>query len=163
MINWTQQMDEMGKQWSAAQKMLWASWAEAVRQNNQAQAQVLWQQILDAWQGSVKQMLDMQGEGMRLWVETLKHNDLPAPMQQWAEQLYQMSKQWTGSQQQLWAQWFQFVAKLDPTMPSLNQSVTTPPMFKLWEEMTQQAFSAQQQWMQNWTAWQPGGKNTRRP
>lgn len=161
MINWAQQMDEMTKQWSAAQKLLWASWADAVKQNNHAQANVLWQQIMAGWQSAVQQMLAMQGEGMRLWVESLKHSDLPEPMSQWAEQLYQMTKQWTGSQQQVWEQWFQFVEKLDPTQ-SMNQAASAPPMFKLWQEMTQQAFTAQQQWLQNWNAWQPGGKSTAR-
>lgn len=162
MINWTQQMDEMTKQWGMAQKLLWASWAEAVKQNNQAQAQALWQQILDAWQGSVQQMLEMQGEGMRLWVESLKRSELPDPMQQWAEQLYQLNKQWTGNQQQLWEQWFQFVTKLDPTTMNVNPNANAQPMFKLWQEMTQQAVAAQQQWLQHWNAWQPGGKNTAR-
>lgn len=161
MINWTQQMEEMTKQWSAAQKLLWANWADAVKQNNQAQANALWQQIMDAWQSSVKQMLEMQGEGMRLWVESLKHSDLPEPMSQWAEQLHQMTKQWTGSQQQLWEQWFQFVEKLDPTQ-SMSQTTSAQPMFKLWQDMTQQAFTAQQQWLQNWNVWQPGGKSTAR-
>jgi hypothetical protein len=161
MINWTQQMDEMTKQWSAAQKLLWDNWADAVKQNNQAQARALWQQILEAWQGSVKQMLAMQSEGMGLWVENLRRSDLPEPMSQWAEQLHQITKQWTGSQQQLWDQWFQFVEKLDPTLAT-SQPNGTQPMFKLWQDMTQQALTAQQQWMQAWSAWQPGGKSTAR-
>ncbi len=158
-MDWTQQMDQMTKQWTEAQKQLWSSWAEATKRGNGVQAKALWQQIMESWRGSVNQMLDMQGEGLRVWSESMASADLPEPMSQWVEQLRQMTKQWTGTQKQLWENWFQMVEKFDPLASGMSAMPETQPMMKMWQEMTQQALNVQQQWMKNWGNWQPSKRN----
>jgi hypothetical protein len=159
MMDWTQQMDQMTKQWTEAQKQLWSNWAEATKRGNGTQAKALWQQILASWRTSVHQMLDMQGEGLHAWSESVGSTDLPEPINQWTEQLRQMSKQWTGTQKQLWDNWFQMIEKLEPMASGVGPTLETQPMMKMWQEMTQQALSVQQQWMKNWGSWQPNKRN----
>ena len=71
-MEWTQQMDEMGKQWADMQKKLWLNWNEVAKQASaNVQTKAVWQQMLDAWKNAVYRVLDMQVESARLWSESI--------------------------------------------------------------------------------------------
>lgn len=154
-MNWTQQMDEMSRQWSDVQKQLWISWQEAAQQATpQGQAKAMWQQMLTTW----KNMLDMQVESVRLWSESVVTSGAPELTVQWAEQFYQMTKQASAAQKQLWDSWLNAADQLDPmTMPNM-MNMGGQPVVRLWQEMTQQTMKMQQEWMKTMNPWQPGKK-----
>jgi len=158
MMDWTQQMEEMGKQWTDVQKKLWLSWNEAAKQASaNVQAKAMWQQMLDTWQNAVHRMLDMQVESARLWSESVAASETVESTIQWAEQFYLMTKQSSAVQKQLWDGWFQMAEKLDPMQMQNMMDMSTQPM-NLWKEMSQQAMMMQKEWMKNWSAWQPSKK-----
>lgn len=155
-MDWTQQMEDMGKQWTDVQKKLWMGWNEAAKQaTTTVQAKAMWQQMLDTWKNAVYRMLDMQVESARLWSESVAAGETMESTVQWAQQFYQMTKQSSTVQKQLWDGWFQMVEKLDPTQIQNMMDMTNQPM-NMWKEMSQQAMTMQKEWMKNWSAWQPG-------
>lgn len=157
-MDWTQQMEQMTKQWMDAQKVFWNGWAENARRSAAAPTTLMWQQMLAAWQTSVRQMLDAQVEGIRLWTEGVAGSGAPEHVQQWADQLYQMTKQWTSSQKQMWDGWFLVMEKLDPPGSTSVPGMDMQALIKQWQELGQQAMNDQQQWLKTWSAWQPGKK-----
>ena len=155
-MEWTQQIEEMSKQWADTQKKLWFNWNEAAKQaSTTVQTKAVWQQMLDMWKNAVYRMLDMQVESARLWSESVADNEAMASSVQWAKQFYQMTKQTSAVQKQLWDSWFQMAEKLDPTQMQTMLEMSSQPM-NLWKEMSQQAVNMQNEWMKNWSAWQPG-------
>lgn len=155
-MEWTQQMEEMGKQWVDMQKKLWTGWNEAAKQaTTTIQAKAVWQQMLDTWKNTVYRMLDMQVESTRLWSESVAANEAMESTVQWAQQFYQMTKQSSMVQKQLWDGWFQMIEKLDPTQLQNMMDMSNQPM-NFWKEMSQQTLNMQKEWMKNWSAWQPG-------
>lgn len=155
-MEWTQQMDEMSKQWADMQKKLWVNWNEVAKQaTTNVQSKAVWQQMLDTWKNAVYRGLDLQVESARLWSESVANNEAMANSEQWAKQFYQMTKQATAVQKQLWDGWFQMAEKLDPMQMQNMMEMGSQPM-NLWKEMSQQALTMQKEWMKNWSAWQPG-------
>lgn len=155
-MEWTQQMEEMGKQWTDMQKKLWLNWNEAAKQaSTTVQAKAVWQQMLDSWKNALYRMLDMQVESARLWSESIAAGETPEVTVQWAEQFYQMTKQSSVVQKQMWEGWFQMMEKFDPMQMQKMMEMGQQPM-NFWKDMTQQAQTMQQEWMKNWSAWQPG-------
>lgn len=160
MMEWTQQMEEMGKQWTDMQKKLWLNWNEAAKQaSTTVQAKAVWQQMLDSWKNALYRMLDMQVESARLWSESVAAGETPEVTVQWAEQFYQMTKQSSAVQKQMWDGWFQMVEKFDPMQMQKMMEMGQQPM-NFWKDMTHQAMamqqSMQQEWMKSLSAWQPG-------
>ena len=154
-MNWTQQMEEMSRQWHDVQKQLWASWQETAQQATpQGQAKAMWQQMLTTW----KNMLDIQVESVRLWSESVVTGGAPEATVQWAEQFYQMTKQASTVQKQLWDSWFTLADQMDPTSMPNMMNMNNQPVMRLWQEMAQQTVKMQQEWMKNANPWQPGKK-----
>lgn len=157
--DWTQQMEEAAKQWTDVQKQLWSSWGEATQQaSSNVQAKAMWQQMNDNWRNAVHRMLDMQVETARLWSESVASSDALEGMTQWAEQSYQMTRQWSTVQKQLWDNWFQMMEKVDPAQIPNVMEMTNQPMAQLWNQMSEQATAMQQEWVKAWSAWQPTKK-----
>lgn len=155
-MEWTQQIEEMSKQWADTQQKLWLNWNEVAKQaSTNVQTKAVWQQMLDTWKNAVYRMLDMQVESARLWSESVADNEAMASSVQWAKQFYQMTKQTSTVQKQLWDGWFQMAEKLDPAQMQNMMEMSSQPM-NLWKEMSQQAVNMQNEWMKNWSAWQPG-------
>lgn len=155
-MEWTQQIEEMSKQWSDMQKKLWLNWNEVAKQaSTNVQSKAVWQQMVDTWKNAVYRMLDMQVESARLWSESVANNETMTGSVQWAKQFYQMTKQTSAVQKQLWDSWFQMAEKLDPIQMQNMMEMSSQPM-NLWKEMSQQAMNMQNEWMKNWSAWQPG-------
>lgn len=155
-MEWTQQIEEMSKQWTDMQKKLWLNWNEVAKQaSTNVQSKAVWQQMVDTWKNAVYRMLDMQVESARLWSESVAANETMAGSVQWAKQFYQMTKQTSAVQKQLWDSWFQMAEKLDPIQMQNMMEMSSQPM-NLWKEMSQQAMNMQNEWMKNWSAWQPG-------
>ncbi|MEZ4863117.1 MAG: hypothetical protein R3C14_17490 [Caldilineaceae bacterium] len=158
-MDWTQQMEEMSKQWTDVQKKLWLNWQEsASKASSNAQVRAAWQQMLDMWKNTLHRMLDMQVESARHWADSVSSSDVFEGVAQWAEQLHTMTKQSVALQKQMWDGWFQMVEKIDPTEVQGSKDFLNQPVMKLWQEMSQQTMNMQQEWMKNWTAWQPGKK-----
>jgi hypothetical protein len=157
-MDWTQQMEQLSKQWLDAQRAFWASWTGETSPNATPSNTALWLQMIEAWRTSLNQMLDIHAEGVRLWADQIATSDAAPAVQQGADQLQAMTKQWIASQKQLWEGWFLLLERLDPA--TLNHSSTYDPhsITKLWQEMAQQTMSAQQQWAKLWSNWQPGKK-----
>ena len=160
-MEWTQQLEEMGKEWTDTQKKLWLNWSEAAKQaSTTVHAKVVWQQMLDTWKNAVYRMLDMQVESARLWSESVAATETVESTVQWAAQFYRMTKQSSAVQKQVWDGWFQMAEKLDPMQMSNMMNMGNQPMnlwpMNLWNEMSQQAMTMQKEWTNNWSAWQPG-------
>ena len=155
----TKQMEEATKQWSDVQTKLWTGWGQAAQQaTTQAQAKAVWQQMIDQWKNAVYRMLEMQVETARLWSENVAESESLAGVAQWADQSYQMTKQWSTMQKQLWNSWFDLLEKVDPAQMSPAMDFNQQPMMKLWNEMSQQATAMQQEWVKGWSMWQPAKK-----
>lgn len=158
-MDWTEQMEAVTKQWTDTQKQLWSSWGAAAQQaTTTAQTKAVWQQMLDAWKNSVYRMLEMQEETARLWAESVASTESLEGIAQWADQSYQMTKQWSTVQKQLWDGWFQMMEKVDPTQLPGGMDMSNQPMMKLWNDTVQQAGKMQQDWINTWTGWQPTKK-----
>ncbi len=158
-MDWTQQMEEATKEWNDMQNNLWSSWGQAAQQaTTQAQAKAVWQQMIDQWKNMVFRMLEMQVETARLWSENVAKSESLAGVAQWADQSYQMTKQWSTLQRQIWSSWFEMLEKVDPSQMPAAMDFNQQPMMKLWNEMSQQAATMQQEWMKSWSMWQPGKK-----
>lgn len=158
-MDWTQQMEEAARQWSDAQTKLWTSWGQAAQQaTTKAQAKAVWQQMIDQWKNLVYRMLEMQVETARLWSENVSDGENWEGIGQWADQSYQMTKQWSTLQKQVWASWFDLLEKVDPAQVPNMMDLNNQPMMKLWNEMSQQASAMQQEWMKTWSMWQPTKK-----
>ncbi|MEZ4675617.1 MAG: hypothetical protein R2932_15405 [Caldilineaceae bacterium] len=97
-------------------------------------------------------------ETARLWSENVAESELLEGMAQWTNQSYQMTQQWSAVQKQLWDNWFQMLEKVDPTKLPNATELNNQPVIKLWNDMSQQAATMQQEWMNAWTMWQPGKK-----
>ena len=155
-MEWTQQVEDMGQQWVDMQKKLWLNWNDVAKQaSTNVQTKAVWQQMLDTWKNAVYRMLDMQVESARLWSESVAENEAMASSVQWAQQFYQMTKQASTVQKQVWDGWFQMAEKLDPMQIQSMMEMSSQPM-NFWKEMSQQAINMQKDWMKNWSAWQPG-------
>ncbi|MBX3014311.1 MAG: hypothetical protein KF832_22500 [Caldilineaceae bacterium] len=154
-MDWTQQMEEMGKQWADMQKKLWLGWSDAAQQATAtAQSKAMWQQLLDTWKNVVYRTLEMQVESARLWSESVTARENGEQAVQWAQQFYQMTKQSSAVQKQLWDGWFQMMEKLDPRQVQTMMDMSNQPV-NFWKEMSQQTLNMQQEWLKNWTAWPP--------
>lgn len=162
-VDWTEQMEAVTKQWTDTQRQLWSSWSAAAQQaTTTAQTKAAWQQMVDLWKNSVHRMLEMQVDTARLWSESVAESDALEGVAQWAEQSYEMTKQWSAMQKQLWDGWFQILEKMEPTHFSnvmgsnpigSSKDLNSQPMMKLWSDMMQQAGSMQQEWVKSWTSW----------
>lgn len=154
--DWTQQMEEATRQWTDMQRKLWSTWGETAKQaTTKVQTKAMWQQMLDMWRNAVHRMLDMQVETARLWAENVNNSETLEGVAQWADQSYEMTKQWSIVQKQMWDSWFQMVEKIDPTQMNSMLEMENQPVMKFWKDMSQQATAMQQDWMKVWTAWQP--------
>jgi hypothetical protein len=158
-MDWTQQMEEATKQWTDVQTKLWSGWGQAAQQaTTQAQAKAVWQQMIDQWKNAVHRMLEMQVETARLWAENVGQSESLEGVAQWADQSYQMTKQWGTLQKQMWNSWFELLEQVDPAQMPAAMEFNQQPMMKLWNEMSQQATTMQQEWMKSWSMWQPTKK-----
>jgi len=158
-MDWTEQMENATKEWNDVQSKLWSSWGQAAQQaTTQAQAKAVWQQMIDQWKNAVYRMLEMQVDTARLWSENVAQSESLDGVAQWADQSYQMTKQWGALQKQLWSSWFDMLEKVDPAQIPSATEFNQQPMMKLWNEMSQQATTMQQEWMKGWTMWQPSKK-----
>ena len=158
--DWTQQMEEATQQWTEMQRKLWSSWGETAKQaTTKVQAKAMWQQTLDMWRNSIHRMLEMQVETARLLSENVNDSKSLEGVAQWADQSYEMTKQWSAVQKQMWDSWFQMVEKIDPTQLNNVMDLDNQPVMKFWKDMSQQASSMQQEWMKAWSVWPPTGRD----
>lgn len=157
--DWSEQMEEATRQWTDVQTKLWSSWGQAAQQaSTKAQAKAVWQQMIDQWKNMVHRVLEMQVETARLWAENISNSEALEGVAQWADQSYQMTKQWAVFQKQMWDSWFEMMEKVDPSQMPGAMDFNNQPMMKLWNEMTQQAQTMQQEWVKSWSMWQPTKK-----
>lgn len=158
-LDWTEQMEEATRQWTDVQSKLWAGWGQAAQQaTTKAQAKAVWQQMIDQWKNMVYRVLEIQVETARLWSQNIATTDSPEGAAQWAAQMYQMTKQWSDFQKQMWDSWFDTMEKIDPSHAPGAMDLNNQPMMKLWNEMAQQAQAMQQEWLKSWSMWQPTKK-----
>jgi hypothetical protein len=157
-MDWAQQMEQMTKQWTETQRVFLSTWAGAVPRSDSTPDSTQWRQMIEAWRTSVKQMLDMQAEGVRLWAEGVKVSGAGAPAEQWANQLQQMTNQWVTTQRQMWDGWFHLLENSGPSGGFRTNPFDAQSVARFWQDTAQQAMNSQQQWLQFWSAWQPGKK-----
>jgi hypothetical protein len=58
----------------------------------------------------------------------------------------------------MWNSWFELLEQVDPAQMPAAMEFNQQPMMKLWNEMSQQATTMQQEWMKSWSMWQPTKK-----
>jgi hypothetical protein len=145
-MDWAKQMRDMAGAWTEMQRNLLSAWTTAAQTSPQ---QVNWPQLIDAWQSSVHQMLALQGECVRVWVENMPpESEAAAP----AQQYLRMSQQWAAAQRELWDSWFALMRRMDPTSLAEGGGADPEATLQMWQAMVQQTIDAQAEW------WQQSGK-----
>lgn len=152
MTEWTKQAEEMFAAWSNAQKSLMDRWVESVKSMSGAQDPQLWKKTLDAWQETVKNMFDSQTELTQSWAQNFKSIDgLPDQAIKSVERFQEMAKHWSGTQEDLWAKWFEMLNDFDPSQASEKWTDALKNPLKAWQEQSQRVLDAQAEWMKIWT------------
>lgn len=153
-MDWTKQTQDLFTNWTNVQQKTWEGWLDSMKNFDAAQPGQLWEKTVDAWHASVKNALNAQVEGGRIWAESVtSFQGVPKEAGDWAKQIEQMSKQWVDLQQQLWDNWFDTIKKADMTklsptaFPQSGEGV-----MKSWQDMSKKMMDAQAEWVRNFTA-----------
>lgn len=151
MVDWTRQFQESVKNWTDVQERARDRWAEATRAFGDRDPGPRWQQevnnVLDAWEESVKASLDFPVEQARMWAESVSQGDsAPKQMQDWAQRLHETARVMAEVQKQLVGSWFASIRNLTPT----ERERAWEKMLATWRETSQRAMGAQADWMRFW-------------
>ena len=149
-MDWTKQSQEMFKTWTEAQTRMWNDWLRGMQGFGKSQSSQVWDKTVDAWDESVKKVLDSQVEWARRWSESVTNKGVPKEMTEWAKQGQDMIQRWTETQKQLWASWFQVVKHLDPSSLGVNWGGDGQKFLQNWQEAVQKALDAQTEWARRW-------------
>jgi hypothetical protein len=162
-MEWTRQSEEMFKTWTEAQTRMWNEWLKAMQGFGKSPSSQVWDKTIEAWEESIKKILDAQVDWTQRWTESFATNQgTPKEMAEWAKQGQDMCKRWTDTQKQLWTGWFQVVKKLDPTGTGVNWSGEGQSFVRGWQEAVEKGLNSQAEWLRVWSegpgAQRPKGK-----
>ncbi|MCB9078043.1 MAG: hypothetical protein H6631_10660 [Anaerolineaceae bacterium] len=154
MMDWTKQTQDMFKSWTDTQKQMWDSWLQVVQKGGQPfQNNEIWQKTIETWENTVKSTLSTQSEWMKKWTDTLNtQQNVPQELVKWADQTEGMLKQWTSTQEQLWAGWFDMMKKADLSKLGESFDMDGKKAFEAWQESAKKIQDAQEQMVKMWTA-----------
>ncbi len=153
-MDWTKQSQDLFMGWTNTQQKTWESWLESMKSYDAAQPMQLWEKTVDTWQASVKNALNTQAEGSRIWAESVSSfQGAPKETGEWAKQVQQMSKQWIDLQEQMWDNWFGAIKKADiANMSPAAWDKDGQGVVKSWQDMSKKMMDAQADWVRNFTA-----------
>lgn len=162
-MEWTKQSEEMFRTWTDTQTKMWNDWLKAIQGFGKSPSSQVWDKTLDAWDESIKKILDAQNDWTKRWTESFTANQsTPKEMVEWAKQGQEMSSRWTETQRQLWTGWFQVVRRLDPTAATgMSWAGEGQKFLQGWQDAVQKAMDSQAEWVRQWSAGQgqkPKGK-----
>ncbi len=150
-MDWLKQNQEMIKLWSDTQQKLWTNWMDSMKGFAQPQESSVWEKTLETWKGAVDSMLETQAQWVRLWVSGLTATKgVPKEMIDGANQLRDMTEQWSQFQQKLWSDWFAMLGSLD--WSNLAQDKKAPSSFQAWQEMLKKSMDTQMEWANKWVS-----------
>jgi hypothetical protein len=155
-MDWTKQAEDMLKTWTSSQQAMWDSWMKTMQGFGGSQPNDAWEKSIETWRDSVKRALDAQVAWAQFWADSMTSG--PGANKQaseLSEQLLDMTKRWTETQNKMWDNWFETMKKTDPS--TMAQSWNTEDVQKIvqtWQEATQKAMEAQMEWSRMWAAMQ---------
>lgn len=156
-MDWTKQTEDVFKTWTDAQTKMWNDWLKGMQGFGKSQSSQVWEKSVDAWDESIRKILDAQTDWTERWAESLTvSKGAPKEMVEWSKQGQEMIKRWTDTQKMLWTNWFAIVKKLDPSALGANWG-DGQTFQKSWQQAVQKALSTQEEWSRLWAAGQ-GGK-----
>ena len=154
---WTKQTEDLFKTWTEAQTKMWNDWLKAMQGFGKSQSSQVWEKSVDAWDESIKKILDAQADWTERWSESLTASKgTPKEMAEWAKQGQDMIQRWTEIQKMLWTSWFEIIKKLDPSALGGNWG-DGQTFLQGWQQAVQKALHTQEEWSRLWTTGQ-GGK-----
>ena len=157
-MEWTKQSEEIFKTWTDAQTKMWNEWLKAMQGFGKSPSSQVWDKTIEAWDESIKKMLDAQVDLTQRWAESFNTSQgAPKEMVEWAKQGQEMGRRWTDTQKQLWTGWFQVVRKLDPTTGT-GVNWGGEGFVQGWQEAVQKARDTQAESLRLWSIGQ-GSQN----
>ena len=134
MKDWSK--DEAFTSWTEAQKRLWESLSTGVPAFQPPKSMGIWRDTylknLSAWEGAVKQSLDMQSAWVKQWArQVASEQGTPESMGEWTQQVEEVMQHWIDTQSKLWEDWFEMLrstASGGGPLPSEVQAPAAPPV-----------------------------------
>jgi hypothetical protein len=159
-MEWTKQTEDLFKTWTDAQTKMWSDWLKTMQGFGKSQSSQVWEKSVDAWDESIKKILDAQADWTERWADSFTTaKGAPKEMVEWSKQGQEMIKHLTDTQKMLWTNWFAIVRKLDPAALGVNWG-DGQTFQKSWQQAIQKGLSTQEEWVRQWGAGQ-GGKRSK--
>ena len=150
-MDWTKQSEEILKAWTDTQTKMWAAFAESFSGFGKTPSQRVWEQTITNGEELIKNTLTTQKDWLKAWADNLKSLEgMPEQAGDALKQFQEMMQRWADTQEKLWAAWFGFLKKFDPTKMTSAWGETTQNPFEFWQETTKQAMDTQMEWMKSW-------------
>lgn len=150
-MDWTKQSQEILKAWTDAQTKMWSAFSESVAGFGKSPSQKMWEQTIANSEELIKNTLAAQTDWLKAWAKNMEALEgMPEQAGESLKQFQEMTQRWAGTQEKLWAAWFGFLKKFDPTKSAVNWGEVAQNPFEFWQETTKQAMDAQMEWMKSW-------------
>lgn len=150
-MNWTQQSEEMLKNWTDAQQKMWNSWLEMMKPGGAQVQNDLWLKSIEMMEKAVKESLSTQSNWMRMWFDALdRQTDVPDEFMKWAEQAQEMNSQWNATQEKMWQGWFDMMKQMGSESLTVDMEDEGKKAFAMWQESAQKIMDANMKFAQAW-------------
>ncbi len=151
-MNATRQTEDMAMAWAEVQKKMWEQWMKGLDSGIRMQQAEAWerasQNIIDAWENSVKLSLQAQVDWTGLWARRLGDDErAPKEVIEWARQMYEMMKAWNNAQIEMWESWFSSLRKFGP----VEYASAFVDVSNSWREAARKSLDAEAEWMRTWS------------
>lgn len=126
-------MRQMMESWSSTQRRMIDQWLDMVEGGGTPPGSNMWRQTLSVWESSVERTMEAQNATMNSWLSQLQEvDDLPDEARQRIEEGRALMKQWTETQSDLWAKWFDTMRQMDPGKYEANWQETVKHSTAVW-------------------------------
>jgi len=150
-MDWNKQTEEMLKAWTETQAKMWEAFSESTAGFGKSPGQKMWEQAIANGEELIKNTLATQTESLKAWAVNLEGLEgIPEQAGDALQQFQEMIQRWADTQEKLWAAWFGFLKKFDPTKFAGAWGESTQNPFQTWQDATKQAMDAQMDWVQTW-------------
>lgn len=150
-MDWTQQIEDMMKTWTATQQKVWDSFFDSVQNLGKSQSTRVWESTLSVGKDMWKNIFKTQSDWLAAWVEGLASMEgVPPQAVESARQFQEMTARWNSTQVELVENWFNMLKKNVPSQPTDAWTETPQNMFKTWQDTTQSIIDAQIKWTNAW-------------
>ena len=150
-MDWSKQSEEILKAWTDAQAKMWSAFTESFAGFGKSPTQRVWEQTITNGEDLIKNSLSAQTDWLKAWANNMVNLDgMPDQASDALNQFQEMLHRWAETQEKLWAAWFGFLKKFDPTKMVSAWGETSQNPFEFWQETTKQAMDAQMDFMKSW-------------